>query len=154
MEWVGFLIPITAILMPLGIVYVVSAAAKHKREVLSRERIVALEKGLDVPLLDPPEKNKQGSPLGVALATVGAGLGICITLKVLESSIPAMPSVWAAGLVPMFVGLAMLVHWFAGGREEWKEQRELDNDLRRAYIDRLRNTGTTPAARPQPPVAD
>jgi hypothetical protein len=154
MEVFAFLIPITAILMPLGIVYVVSEAAKHKREALSRERIVALEKGLDVPLLDPPERIKQGNPFAAGLATTAAGLGITILLKVLGASIPAMPAVWPAGLIPMFVGLAMLVHWFAGGKQEWEEQRQLDLELRRAYIDRLRNTGTTPAAKPQPPVAD
>jgi hypothetical protein len=92
--------------------------------------------------------------LATGLTTAFAGLGICILLSVLGASIPAMPAVWPAGLIPMFVGLAMLLHWKFGGKEEWQQQQALENELRRAYIDRLRGTGASPAAKPLPPVVD
>jgi hypothetical protein len=154
MEWVAVLIPITAILMPLGIVALASNVAKQRRELLSRERIAAIEKGLDVPLLEAPEPRKKGSPFAAALVTAGAGLGICIALKVLGASLPQMPSVWAAGLVPFFVGLGMLLHWSMYGKEEWRRDRELDEELRRAYIDRLRGSAAPSAAKAESPVAD
>ena len=154
MEWIVFLIPITAILMPLGIVWVVSGLSRHKRELLSRERIAAIEKGLDVPLMEAPDSSRKGNPFATGLATAAAGLGISAFLLVLRTSIPEMPAVWPAGLIPGFVGLSMLLHWKLGGKEEWEQQRELDNELRRAYIDRLRGTGASPAAKPLPPVVD
>ena len=42
------------------------------------------------------------------------------------------------GLLLASIGLGMLLHWFVGGRQEWERQQTLDEELSRAYIERLR----------------
>ena len=41
--------------VPVIIVALVMRALRHKRELLSRERLAAIEKGLDVPFMDMPD---------------------------------------------------------------------------------------------------
>jgi hypothetical protein len=41
--------------------------------------------------------------------------------------------------------VAMLLHWFMRGRQEWETDRELDRELRRAQIERLRGGARTEA---------
>jgi hypothetical protein len=132
------LIPIVAISTSMGasilIVFFALLYARHKREMLSKERLAAIEKGMDVPLLDTPH-SRHGSPLLSGLTYLGVGVGLTIGMRILMG----WHSPWAFGLVVLFIGLAKLIHWFAGGREEWERQRGLDEELQKAYIDRLRS---------------
>jgi hypothetical protein len=46
----------------------------------------------------------------------------------------------------------MVVHWFAGGKTEWERQRALDEELQKAYIERLRSG--LPSVKTETPNAD
>ncbi len=136
------LVPIVAVVVSLGapvlIVYFALKFAQHRREMLNKERMMAIEKGFDVPLLDTPKVAGSTSPLSTALVLIAVGVGATLALlPMIGFRGPALlPAVAAAA------GLAKLIHWFLGGKEEWTRQRELDEELRRAYVDRLRSGGS------------
>jgi hypothetical protein len=133
----AMLVPITALLVSPVIVYLALRHARERREILSRERLAAIEKGLDV--LEPPMLERRSSPLYSGIVMVLGGAALTLAMRIMMG----FHSPWGFGLVVVFVGLGKMVHWFVGGREEWKQEKELDEELRRAYIDRLRRTGIT-----------
>jgi hypothetical protein len=100
------LVPIVAILMPIPLVAIALAFVRQAQE--RRHRMVEqfLEKGLPVPpeLLGASRRGE--APLMRALTLVGAGAGICGFLYVLLGS---HSGVWAAGLIPLAVGVAQLI---------------------------------------------
>jgi hypothetical protein len=85
-------------------------------ELVQRERIAAIEKGLDVsqqPLLVMPAslparqlalRSVQGLTIG-GLVTLALGIGLGLMLLLL----PASKGAWPVGLVPAFIGIALLV---------------------------------------------
>jgi Domain of unknown function (DUF6249) len=147
MESIVFLIPITGIvgsvLLTAFIVYMVSRTNREKREILSRERLLAIEKGMEVPLLELPPIRSLSSPLRGALVVTGLGVGLAFMF----ASLPGEGHPAAIGGVLVCIGVARLIHWFAGGRDEWQRQQVLDEELRRAYIERLRGGSKTEAPR-------
>ena len=127
----------TVIIGWVGILY-----AQKRRELLSRERLAAIEKGLDVPVLDSPSPQRQMSPLQSALLLMAAGSGVS-GAAVLQNSL-ATSSLMGLGIILTFIGIAQLAYWFLGGRAEWERQRALDEELRRAYIGRLQSQSGAP----------
>ncbi|HVT59476.1 MAG TPA: DUF6249 domain-containing protein [Thermoanaerobaculia bacterium] len=119
-------------------------AGHHKREMLSRERLAAIEKGMEITLLEP-SRPRQANPLAGVFVLIAVGIGISLFLWQVGGG-----EAWGVGLIPGTVGLGLLAHWLAGGKRDWERQRALDEELRRAYIDRLR--GGAPAAEPDPIV--
>src|SRR5712691_5657273 len=78
---------------------------KHRRMRLTHETIMALaEKGLPVPpeLLDPPRRSDAGLRGGLVLVALGIGLAIFLA----EVHAP-----WSIGLIPGFMGVALLLAW-------------------------------------------
>jgi hypothetical protein len=134
------LIPIVVVpvvmAVPVSIVFLFLKYARHKRELESQERLAAIEKGVDIPL-ELPQARRGGSPLAHALILVALGIGIAVALGQIGAMTGA-PVPWAVGAIPAMVGVAILAHWFLGGRDEWRKLRELDEEMKRAYIDRLR----------------
>ena len=100
------LIPICGMLMPLGIVLVALNYAWKTQERKHRTIVDLLEKGLPVPreLLRAPQRN--GSPLMRALTLVGVGLGTC---GFLGAMFRFEHGLWAAGLIPLAIGVAQLI---------------------------------------------
>jgi multisubunit Na+/H+ antiporter MnhC subunit len=154
MESLVYLIPITAIVMSVTlagfIVWLGIRSSVHKRELQSRERMAAIEKGLEIPIMDEPRSSRAHNPLQGALVLMAVGTGLLIfflSLPVREGN------PWGIGVMLMLIGVAMLAHWFIRGRAEWDRDRALDEDLRRAYIERLR-AGSAPAATTEAPKAD
>jgi hypothetical protein len=101
------LIPIVAILMPLAIVVIALAFARQSQERRHRTVVHLLEKGLPV----PPELLRgsapgHGSPLMRALTLVGLGVGLSAFLYLLLGN---RSGVWAAGLIPLAIGVAQLI---------------------------------------------
>ena len=100
------LIPICALLMPLGIVLVALNFAWKYQERKHKTIVDLLEKGLPVPreLLSPPRR--EGSSLMRALTLVGVGVG---TSAFLGAMFQLDHGLWAAGLIPLAIGVAQLI---------------------------------------------
>jgi hypothetical protein len=102
----GLLIPVCGILMPLGIVLVALNFAYKYQERRHKTIVDLLEKGLPVPreLLRAPQRS--GSPLMRALTLVGVGIGTCAFLGAMFRFDHGL---WAAGLIPLAIGVAQLI---------------------------------------------
>lgn len=102
----GLLIPVCAILMPLGIVLIALNFAYKYQERKHKTIVDLLEKGLPVPreLLRSPQR--PGSPLMRALTFVGVGLGTC---GFLGAMFGLEHGLWASGLIPLCIGVAQLI---------------------------------------------
>ena len=100
------LIPVCGILMPLGIVLIALNFAYKYQERKHKTVVDLLEKGLPVPreLLRSPQR--PGSPLMRALTLVGVGLGTC---GFLGAMFRFEHGLWAAGLIPLSIGVAQLI---------------------------------------------
>ena len=100
------LIPVCGILMPLGIAAIALNFAWKYQERKHKTIVDLLEKGLPVPreLLRAPQRS--GSPLMRALTLVGAGVGTC---GFLGAMFKWDHGLWAAGLIPLAIGVAQLI---------------------------------------------
>ncbi len=131
-------------ILPMSVVAIAFRVAGRRREMRNRERLAAIEKGLDFALIEPPRPIRQTSSRAGAIVLIAVGIGVAVALGVFVSE-----PVWAFGLIPGVIGLGLLAHWFTGGKREWERQLALDEERQRAYIDLMRRIG--PAA--QPPSA-
>ncbi|MBX9901312.1 MAG: hypothetical protein K2Y28_11080 [Burkholderiaceae bacterium] len=117
-----FMIPIIAILMGLGISMLAIWLEYKKKtrlfELHHKERLLAIERGMDVPPL-PPEffMRLRGSELdakasslrrGLQLLMVGLALGVALLINFGPDA-----AVWA--LLPIALGLAYLIFFKIGG---------------------------------------
>jgi hypothetical protein len=102
----GLLIPIVAILMPLGLALIALNFAWKYQERKHKTIVNLLEKGLTVPseLLRAPQR--AGSPLMRALTFVGVGVGVSAFLGAMFRFDYGL---WAAGLIPLAIGVAQLI---------------------------------------------
>ena len=102
----GLLIPVCAILMPLGIAALALNFAWKFQERKHRTIVDLLERGLPVPreLLRSPRR--EGSALMRALTLVGVGVG---TSAFLGAMFQLEHGLWAAGLIPLAIGVAQLI---------------------------------------------
>jgi hypothetical protein len=100
------LIPVCAILMPLGITVIALNFAYKYQERKHKTVVDLLEKGLPVPreLLRSPRR--AGSALMRALTLVGVGVG---TSAFLGAMFHFDHGLWAAGLIPLAIGVAQLI---------------------------------------------
>lgn len=121
------LIPLVALVMSLAIpiVAVITDFSKRRRiyELHHKERLVAIEKGIELPTL-PPElvgERPRGRPryLLRGLIWLFTGLGILISLTGIDR--PGAEKVWMLGFIPTGVGLAYLIYYFAEGKRVEEE---------------------------------
>lgn len=115
-----FLIPIVAIVMALAIpiVAIITDYAKRRSffELHHKERLAAIEKGVELPPL-PPElfgTVPKGRPryLLRGLVWLFVGLGLVVALGVTDYT----DRLGLLGLIPAGVGLAYLIYYFAEGK--------------------------------------
>lgn len=117
-----FAIPIIAIVMGVTHRIVRTIGEQRLLELAQRERIAAIERGFDPSKLPPlPHagstevihngidawsyaRRAQGLLIG-GLVTLAVGVGICVMIYLLQPNDRS----WAAGLVPVFIGAALLV---------------------------------------------
>jgi hypothetical protein len=128
----GFVLPVLILVLALK-------AQNRKRERLSRERLAAIEKGVELPLIESPRQRQRMSSRAGALLLIPIGIGLSVALW--QSG-----AAWSWGLIPGLIGLALLAHWLTGGKRVWERQQALDEELHLAYIDLLRRSG--PGAKP------
>src|SRR5471030_1988634 len=102
----ALLIPVIGILMPVFIVLIALHFAWKFQERKHQTIVDLLEKGLPVPreLLRSPQRG--GSALMRALTLVGIGVG---TSAFLGAMFGLDHGLWAAGLIPLAIGVAQLI---------------------------------------------
>lgn len=102
----GLLIPVISILMPVALALIAAFFATRYQERKHQTIVNLLEKGLPVPreLLRPTRR--EGSPIMRALTFIGIGLGVS---GFLAAMFHADYGLWAAGLIPLAVGVAQLI---------------------------------------------
>jgi hypothetical protein len=128
----GFVLPVLILVLALR-------TQSRRRERLSHERLAAIEKGLELPLLEAPRRRQRMSSRAGALFLIPVGVGLSVALG--QSG-----ATWTWGLIPGLIGVGLLAHWFTGGKRAWERQQALDEEFQLAYIDLLRRSG--PAAKP------
>jgi hypothetical protein len=135
MEKWGFLIPVVAIIMGVALSMLnLVLDYRKKREVFElhhKERMAAIEKGMEVPPLPPQlftHTSRRATRTvddqlrsGLILLFVGAAIGVALYLSGEQAA-----SAW--GLVPASIGLAKLVYVaMARGRGEAQERGGADD---------------------------
>lgn len=116
------------VLIPLaGIAwFIINGLAEEKtarlnRELLHRERLAAMEKGmtemLDRSIAAEPQASRR-DPNGLlvgGIITLGVGIGLSLFLRIVMDGNDARKAV-AVGLIPIFVGLSLIVAWIVTRR--------------------------------------
>ncbi|MCK9689684.1 DUF6249 domain-containing protein [Scleromatobacter humisilvae] len=100
------LIPVCGMLMPLAIVVIALNFAYKYQERKHRTIVDLLEKGLPVPRELLRSSRRTGSALMRALTLVGVGVG---TSAFLGAMFQFDHGLWAAGLIPLAIGVAQLI---------------------------------------------
>jgi Domain of unknown function (DUF6249) len=96
----------------------------RRQELLHKERMMAMEKGIplpELPIEDEPARRPLvteliGSirinprwPLGIGALFVMVGIGISAALALSQEA--EQNRVWSVGLIPMFFGLGLMLHY-------------------------------------------
>ncbi len=123
-ETAPFLIPIVAIVMSLLIpIVAIISDAKKKRSIYElhhRERLAAIEKGLEIPPLPAelfdgrPRATGPGNFLLRGLIWCAVGIGVLIGLRELHEEASRL------GIIPLLVGVAYLIYYALEGRKAGK----------------------------------
>jgi hypothetical protein len=116
------------VLIPLaGIAwFIINGLAEEKtarlnRELLHRERLAAMEKGMTEMLdrsiaAEPGDSRRDPNGLLVGgIITLGVGIGLSLFLRIVMDGSDARKAV-AVGLIPIFVGLSLIVAWIVTRR--------------------------------------
>ena len=126
----SLLIPIIAIVMSLLIpIVAIISDAKKKRSIYElhhRERLAAIDKGLDIPplpaeLFDGGRRAKgPGNFLLRGLIWCAIGIGVLIGVREMEEDIARL------GIIPLLVGVAYLIYYFVEGRKLAAEAKKAE----------------------------
>ena len=122
----------------LGVVALVLRHKRAVRELLSRERLAALDKGVEIPWEAdiPRPRRSRRLHLKVGILLTGAAVGLArVALFVPGSQDRAIIFGWASFFVAF--GLTNILYDRIAGRAEWERSVTLDEALTRAYIRRL-----------------
>ncbi|MEY2920453.1 MAG: hypothetical protein RL261_1758 [Pseudomonadota bacterium] len=119
---VAIFIPITAIVMSLGIPIIYQILDYRRRrdvvEAHHKERMAAIERGMDLPALPeafygPLDRNKRPRHLLTGMIWFFIGVALFLALGAVAGE-----GVRFFGLIPAGVGLAFLIYYFIEGRHE------------------------------------
>ncbi len=132
-------------------VLIVSLVMKHRRqirEMASRERLAALDKGVEIPweidIRRPRTARRFHLKAGVLL--LGAGVGLLL-ISLLQSNWNEQRDLLAPGIFLVVLGVTGIVYDRFVGKAEWERTTALDEALTRAYIRRIEgDAGRTDAA--------
>ena len=136
-EHIAVMIPIVAVLGTFAVVIVAVVVEGRKKDLVHKERLFALEKGLPVP--EPPEKEtKPVHATRRAWGLVWLGLGLALTIALALNPDSARVKAWGFALIPLFIGIGLVVASVLDKREF--ETRKLEQETH------------GPAGPPAPPV--
>jgi len=126
-EHIAIFIPILAVTGGVLIAITAVIISGRKKDLEHRERIAAMEKGLPLPE-PPPDRRKPVHSIRRAggLVMTGIGLSLWIGISVSEST---RDGVW--GLIPLFIGIALLIASVIDKRE-YEQERARDDAERQA----------------------
>jgi hypothetical protein len=118
---VAVFIPIVAIVMSLSIPIVFALVDYRRRrdvvEAHHRERLAAIERGIDIPPLPEsfynPQPNKRPRHLLTGMVWLFVGIALFLALGAVAGE-----GVRFFALIPAGVGLAFLIYYFVEGRKE------------------------------------
>ena len=118
-EHMALLIPIFGIVLGIAVA-IVAIVASHREKVSRaefrhRERITALEKGIELPP-DPPEPEVDRKIGSLKSGVMGVLLGIMLYFAIREV---ADASVALFGLIPAAIGVANLVSYFVEAKKKY-----------------------------------
>lgn len=129
------LIPIFALLSAAAVViFAIVFRSRHhmqEREMLNRERMCALEKGINLPILETPKVASTGSALQGGLVCIAVGLGLSIFFYMIATKMMAI------GVLVMLIGAANLVFWQLAGKKEWEARVQWQQSVGQAYLNYL-----------------
>jgi hypothetical protein len=100
---------------------------QQRRALIHRERLAAIDKGVELPPLDQEVKrrswNVQRTLLLGGLIWLSLGIGVYVTLSALiaspaNASLQIPPGIQWLGLAPAAIGLSHLLVYFVGRRKE------------------------------------
>jgi hypothetical protein len=121
-----FAIPIVAIVGGITAGIVKTVGQQRLAEMAARERIAAIERGIEPSKLPPPpsgyddashpyisreehdRRRAQGLMVG-GIITAGVGIGLMLFLYLMRPSLGDDGAVWAVGVLPLTIGLALLL---------------------------------------------
>jgi len=133
----------------MAFLWLVNRYQTRDRELVHAERMAALEKGIPLPPQLLPSHEMQASPpsprqtalqvtlkrlpgnsLKTGVVTLCIGLGVILAFLVTEPG----SGRWPWGLVLALAGLGYLIHWAAGGRDEWRRGMAFEEEARRRLL--------------------
>ncbi len=119
------------IVLAIGL-QVFSRLRMQDRELLNKERLSALEKGINMPFTDMPRAPKSGSSLKTGLICVGVGIGISVffALQHAEEAI-------GIGVIVALAGVANLLYWHLNGKKEWEHNQNRERVIHEAQLNYL-----------------
>ncbi len=127
----AIVIPIVFLILAAVIAWAISNFSRiriQEREMLSRERMTAMEKGVNLPLLESPRHRWSGSPLRTGLIMVGIGLGV-IFMMVLNGRTNGI----GVGTIIVLAGAGNLLYWHLAGKREWETKITSEQQIANAY---------------------
>ncbi|MCK4825369.1 hypothetical protein KA005_57005 [bacterium] len=108
------LTPILVLLIIFGFIYAIVALGIRRKE-----RMTLLEKGADPSLFDLPRKTSY-APMKWGLFLIGIAIGIFLG-NILEATTVLEPEVSYFSMVFLFGGIALVISYFLGKKEERNE---------------------------------
>lgn len=115
---IAVMIPIVAIVFGVGIAAIALITGHQRKlkrhELRHRERLAAMEKGLELPpeLADSDEGDRKSNGLRSGMIGVAVGVVLYFALREVAGSDVAL-----FGLIPAAVGIAQLAYYFIEGRK-------------------------------------
>ena len=120
-EVLAIMIPITFIMGGVAIAIVAIVMAARKKELDHKERLTAMDKGIDIPL--PKEKKKRPAyltmrPWGLVLSCIGVAQTVALWVTA-----GAIGGVW--GFLPLAMGIGLLI---AAALEKGEDAKKKSGD--------------------------
>lgn len=119
-EHIAVMIPVIAMFGAVIIIIVAIVVGGRNKELLHKERILSLEKGLPIPDEKPVKIEKPGYTGKRTAGIVFLAIGLAVTIANWVVA-GAVGGVW--GLIPLFIGIGLLIA-AALDKKEYIEQEE------------------------------
>ncbi len=106
------LVPISMFGAAVLIVYFAINAQFKRRQLEHKQRMLAIEKGMEVPpslIEERPKKPKHHNPYTAALVWIGIGVGLVLYGFLFPTEWCAGPGFYSFGVIPLCIGIALLI---------------------------------------------